>query len=150
MKKFRNFFSDYISEKDMFNMVESIPLYYDEPMADSSQIPSMLVAQLAKEDVTVVLSGDGGDEFFCGYNVYEKVHQAQLLDPLGAAVHGICNLPGVKKCRIEERLPFAVRVIAGNRERETKTQFSVGNYVEWAERMIQGRGLSCHYEVESG
>lgn len=139
----------YISEKEMFDMVESIPKYYDEPMADSSQIPSMLVAQLAKEDVTVVLSGDGGDEFFCGYNVYEKVHQAQLLDPLGAAVHAVCSLPGIKQCRLEERLPFAVRVIAGNRGKETKTQFSVGNYVTWAEKMVLGDGLSCHYMDES-
>jgi asparagine synthase (glutamine-hydrolysing) len=54
----------------MFDMVDSIPQYYDEPMADSSQIPSMLVAELAKRDVTVALSGDGGDEFFCGYVGY--------------------------------------------------------------------------------
>lgn len=139
----------YITEQDMFDMVESIPLYYDEPMADSSQIPSMLVAKLAKKDVTVVLSGDGGDEFFCGYNVYKKVRQAQMLDVPGALVHSICNLPGLKQARIEERLPFAIRVIAGNRNKETKTQFGVGNYVTMANDMVLGKGLSCHYEKES-
>ena len=140
----------YISEKEMFDMVDSIPKYYDEPMADSSQIPSMLVAELAKRDVTVVLSGDGGDEFFCGYNVYEKIGKAQKLDTLGGVTHGICNLPGLKQIGLEDRLPFKVRVIAGNRNKETKTQFGVGNYVTHARKMVLGEGLPCHYETESG
>jgi len=140
----------YISENEMFDMVESIPQYYDEPMADSSQIPSMLVAELAKRDVTVVLSGDGGDEFFCGYNVYEKIGRAQKLDTLGGLTHGICNLPGVKQMGLEDRLPFKIRVIAGNRNKETKTQFGVGNYITRAQKMVLGEGLPCHYEIESG
>lgn len=140
----------YISEKEMFDMVDSIPQYYDEPMADSSQIPSMLVAELAKRDVTVVLSGDGGDEFFCGYNVYENVKQAQMLDVLGGLTHGVCNLPGLKQIGLEDKLPFRVRVIAGNRNKETKTQFGAGNYVVRANKMVLGDGLPCHYEIESG
>lgn len=139
----------YISEKEMFDMVESIPQYYDEPMADSSQIPSMLVAQLAKKDVTVVLSGDGGDEFFCGYNVYEKIKQAQMLDLLGGVVHGVCTLPGLKQTGLENKLPFRVRVIAKNRNPETKTQFGAGNYGVCAEKMVLGEGLPCLYEAES-
>lgn len=139
----------YISEKEMFDMVESIPQYYDEPMADSSQIPSMLVAELAKKDVTVVLSGDGGDEFFCGYNVYENVKQAQMLDTLGGLTHGICNLPGLKQFGVEDKLPFRVRVIAGNRNKETKTQFGAGNYIVRANNMVLGEGIPCHYEIES-
>lgn len=140
----------YISEKEMFDMVDSIPQYYDEPMADSSQIPSMLVAELAKRDVTVVLSGDGGDEFFCGYNVYENVKQAQMLDVLGGMTHAVCNLPGLKQIGLEEKLPFRVRVIAGNRNKETKTQFGAGNYIVRANKMVLGDGLPCHYEIESG
>lgn len=138
----------YIDEAQMFDLVESIPRYYDEPFADSSQIPSMLVAGLAKKDVTVVLSGDGGDEFYCGYNIYENVAQAQLLDLPGALVHGICRLPGLQK--LEERLPFRVRVIAGNRNPETKTQFGAGSYIRMAYQMTGGAEgqLPCHYEVE--
>ena len=139
----------YISEKEMFDMVDSISQYYDEPMADSSQIPSMLVSELAKRDVTVVLSGDGGDEFFCGYNVYENVKQAQMLDVLGGMTHGVCNLPGLKQIGLEDKLPFRVRVIAGNRNKETKTQFGAGNYVVRANKMVLGDGLPCHYEIES-
>lgn len=139
----------YISEKEMFDMVESIPAYYDEPFADSSQIPSMLVAGLAKKDVTVVLSGDGGDEFFCGYNIYENVKQAQMLDFLGGLTHGVCNLPGLKQLGIEEKLPFRVRVIAGNRNKEAKTQFGASNYIIRANKMILGEGKSCHFPIES-
>lgn len=142
----------YIGEKEMFDLVDSIPQYYDEPFADSSQIPSMLVAGLAKKDVTVALSGDGGDEFFCGYNLYQKVAQAQLLDLPGTLVHGACNLPGIKGLHIEQRLPFAARMIAGNRNCQTKTQFGVNDYIRCAQNMVaQKEGiLPCHYEVESG
>lgn len=139
----------YIDEKEMFELVESIPKYYDEPFADSSQIPTMLVSKLSKQDVTVALSGDGGDEFFCGYNIYQNVWQAQRLDGLGGLTHGVCQLPGFKQIGLEQKLPFRVRVIAGNRNKETKTQFGAGNYVIRAGKMVQGEGQPCHYEVES-
>lgn len=127
----------YIDEKDMFDLVESIPKYYDEPFADSSQIATMLVCESAKKHVTVALSGDGGDEFFCGYNIYENVRQAQRLDRLGALVYGICHMPGFRQLKAEERLPFKVRVIAGNREKESQTQFGAGNYLVMAKAMVQ-------------
>ena len=127
----------YIDEQDMFDLVESIPKYYDEPFADNSQIATMMVSKLARDHVTVALSGDGGDEFFCGYNIYKNVLQAQHLDKLGAMVHGMCGLPGIERLNIEERLPFKVRVIAGNRERESKTQFGVSNYLIRAKAMVK-------------
>lgn len=138
-----------IDEAEMFKLVESIPKYYDEPFADSSQIATMLVSKLAREQVTVALSGDGGDEFFCGYNIYENVRQAQRLDVLGGMVHGICNLPGLRQAGLEGKLPFRVRVIAGNRGKESKTQFGAGNYVTRAQKMVLGEGQPCHFEIES-
>lgn len=143
----------YIDEQDMFELVDSIPKYYDEPFADSSQIATMMVSKLAREYVTVALSGDGGDEFFCGYNIYENVAQAQKLDVLGGMVHGICQLPGLKQAHIEDKLPFRVRVIAGNREKESKTQFGAGNYIVKARAMVgelpESEALPVHYLVES-
>ncbi|MCH5258177.1 MAG: asparagine synthase (glutamine-hydrolyzing) [Lachnospiraceae bacterium] len=145
----------YIGEQDMLGLVESIPKYYDEPFADSSEIATMMVSKLARDHVTVALSGDGGDEFFCGYNVYDNVSKAQRLDKLGGMVHGLCGLPGFKQAHLEDRLPFKVRVIAGNRERESKTQFGAGNYPVVARAMVKAlpegeEAFPIHYPVESG
>lgn len=137
-----------ISEKEMFELVESIPKYYDEPFADSSQIPSMLVASLAKKDVTVVLSGDGGDEFFCGYNVYDRVGQAQKLDGVGGLVYHMCRLPGMKRAGLLEKLPFKVKIIAANRDKNTKTQLYSDNYASVVKNMVKGEGKSIYYPIE--
>lgn len=142
----------YIDEPEMFDLVESIPKYFDEPFADSSQIPTMLVSALAKEHVTVALSGDGGDEFYCGYSIYENVKQAQLLDPAGALVHAAGGLPIGGGRHLEEKLPFRVRVVAANRDKETKTQFGAGSYVKYAHQMVvkgEKETVSVNYPIES-
>jgi len=139
----------YIDEKEMFDMVESIPRYYDEPFADSSQIPSMLVSKLASKEVSVVLTGDGGDEFFCGYNIYDYVAQAQKIDLLGGLTYGFCNLPPLKKAGLLKRLPFKVQVIALNRDAETKTQLGGDSYINAIDRMLPESGIPFKFRQES-
>lgn len=70
-----------VSGEDALSVVPQLPDLFDEPFADPSQIPTYLVCRLARQDVTVALTGDGGDEVFAGYHRY--LQGEQLIGQLG-------------------------------------------------------------------
>jgi len=80
----------YVTAQDALDVVPKLPGMFDEPFSDSSQIPTFLVAQMARRNVTVSLSGDGGDELFGGYRRYfagRKIERALGSMPI-ALQHG--------------------------------------------------------------
>ena len=78
----------YVSPRQAIDVVPHLPEWFDEPFADSSQIPTYLVSAMTRKHVTVALSGDGGDELFAGYPRYriiDKLWRRLGMAPRGAA-----------------------------------------------------------------
>lgn len=91
----------YVTPQDALDVVPSLPAMFDEPFADSSQIPTYLVAKMARQHVTVSLSGDAGDEIFGGYSRYVRGLQFAKLESIPASIRGAASwtlgqIPGVQ------------------------------------------------------
>ena len=93
------------TEEEALEMIKDLPFYYDEPFADSSAIPTTLVSKMARKDVTVALSADGGDEIFDGYNRYDfMVRYGKKLNKIPSFLRN--SLVGVMNNVSSESLPI--------------------------------------------
>lgn len=86
-----NHHEEYISMSDAARLVRDVPKYYTEPFADNSQLPMLLLSKFTRESVTVALSGDGGDELFCGYTSYEDVMKLKKYIPIASLISFVGN-----------------------------------------------------------
>ncbi len=133
----------YIGEREILNMLDNISYYYDEPFSDSSQLPMMLLSRMASEDITVALSGDGGDELYCGYKMYDWTWIAQHTDWIGGLAS---QIPGMQ--RIEKILPIEMRAFLDNRDNGYKVQLFTNVMIEEADRLLGINGRNIKFERE--
>lgn len=139
-----------IKPTDALNVIPKLPGIYSEPLAADSQIPIFLISQLARQKVTVVLSGDGGDELFGGYNRYltaRRIWRCTQHMPAAARqvlVHILRALPPAAWDRafetIRPLLPRAMRVAIPG----TKAQ-KLANVLEITDEKAYFYRLSSHW-----
>lgn len=94
---------EFVVDPSAVEMLPKLTWHYDEPFADSSAIPTMYLSELTRKQVTVALTGDGGDELFAGYDRYRAVALAARIDRLPALLRA-----PLTSC-LWQRLPASVR-----------------------------------------
>jgi asparagine synthase (glutamine-hydrolysing) len=92
-----------VGPRDMLELVRDVPRYYDQPLADPTLLPTLLLCRFARREVTVALSGDGGDELFFGYTYQKTLHR------LAALAH----VPGPVRRRVCAMLDAALGMAPG-------------------------------------
>lgn len=110
-----------VTEHDALDLIPALPDIYDEPFADSSQLPTTLLCRMARQELTVCLSGDGGDEMFAGYNrhvsgpgVWRRLNHVPLFARKAAAqtavgLEGLLgNAPAIRDAAERRGLPTSV------------------------------------------
>ena len=120
----------YVSSENALNIIPKLSTIYDEPFSDTSQIPTFIVSQLAKKHVKVALTGDGGDELFCGYKRYA----------LNKKYWDIFRLmPQI----FRKMFGFGIEVILPNYQKEEFSSFSsnLNAYPYLRDKLYKGRNL---------
>ncbi|RKJ04089.1 asparagine synthase (glutamine-hydrolyzing) [bacterium D16-54] len=132
----------YLSQKDLEEIVDCIPYYFDEPFGNTTLLPTMVLSKFARQDITVALSGDGGDEIFGGYPQYAWVKIAQRMDIPGEILYKM--LPGY----VIERLPQRMRRVIENRDKKISSQMVLRKSVEFYEKFLSCEHDAPYYSVE--
>lgn len=128
-----------VSAPDVPALLDMICTHFGEPFADSSAIPTLLVSQLARERVTVALSGDGGDELFAGYGSYRYYER---LNRLENSLGGGAPLAGLMGSLIPKSLARRSRLLTKGRTFLSKLGHSLDE--QWSmSRSVLSRGSAC-------
>jgi asparagine synthase (glutamine-hydrolysing) len=93
----------FVSPREALDLIPRLPSLYDEPLADVSQIPTFLVSRIARQAVTVSLSGDAGDELFAGYTTYAHAEKLmRIYDHLPASLRPLTSIIMKSGARLSE------------------------------------------------
>ena len=134
-----------VTEKDSMDVIPDLASIYDEPFADSSQIPTYLVSKIARQHVTVCLSGDGGDELFCGYNRYSSLdHIWKKVDSVPFPIRKLYGqILSIPTTGFWDRLYNAYTVISAGKHEKQKL---VGLKLQKLAGLLQQQSLMSGYE----
>jgi asparagine synthase (glutamine-hydrolysing) len=123
----------YCTEKEALDIIPDLPFNFDEPFADSSAIPTTLVSKIARQQVTVALSADAGDEVFAGYNRYE------YMDVYGKKLK---NIPGFAL----KTVAAAMEIIPANKIPVLNKKALFHGRYEKVKKMLQTANTNCNPE----
>lgn len=136
-----------IQPREALDLIPRLSEIWDEPFADSSQIPTYLVSHLAKQQVTVALSGDGGDEFFLGYShyaLYQKLWRTRHLGKLPWQTALDMATPWAKGTTSSSALRRAKSVVAAWRQPNAQmlNRYWFDRYRQASVPLIEQRGVA--------
>lgn len=128
----------YVTAKDALGVIPSLADMYDEPFSDYSQIPTYLVSKLARESVTVALSGDGGDELFAGYRRHFQA--APFWDKISCCPHFLRQIPASILMKMADS--GCIDYLANNFPYLLPASFKSGSAADSARKAAQVLGAS--------
>lgn len=126
----------FCDEKDALEIVPKLAEIYDEPFGDSSAVPTFLVCKMAREKVKVALSGDGGDEFFAGYDKYWKYANLPIYKPYFRAPNALVNFV-INNNLTKNRLSKTLRMLKINNIFDKFNLTSTAFFNEEIKRMLK-------------